>query len=278
MIIPDSYYKTTTIFKRIGNNESKGLLSCGFIHKKSSADSNINVVSDCYTGILLINGSGKFIGPDNKETELSQGCFIQRVPGVLHSTMVDDDGKWLEFFISIDQDIYMEMCNLNIFNKNDYILYPGVTIGLLDTCNNFLSSLQKNTYFDLPHLLTRAIDFIYSINCSHTKQLENKYEIIDEAIKLLDENAFKRVNIKEIIQPLGLGYENFRKVFKARLGVSPMQYIINHRLDTAKSLLIEDKLSISEIAAFLGYNDIFFFSNQFKQYTGYAPKAFKKRT
>lgn len=278
MIIPEKYYKTTTVFKRIGNNESKGLISCGFIHKKSSADSNMNVISDCYTGILLINGSGRFMGPDGKETELVQGCFIQRIPGVLHSTTVNNDGKWLEFFISIDQDIFREMCILNVFNKNDYVLYPGINITILDACENFLISLQNTTYLDLPYLLTRSIDFIYSINSYHSKHLENKYEIIDEAIELLNQNAFKRVNIKEIISKLGLGYENFRKIFKASIGISPMQYLINYRINTAKSLLIEDNLTINEIAAYLGFNDAFFFSNQFKKYTGYTPNAFKKRS
>jgi AraC-like DNA-binding protein len=278
MNIPDKYYKTTTVFKRIGNNEAKGLISCGFIHKKSSDDSNIHVISDCYTGILLINGSGTFIGPDGNVTDLVQGCFVQRIPGVLHSTIVSNDGKWLEFFISIDQDIYREMCNLNIFNKNDYVLFPGINIGILDTCENFLTSLQKTTYFHLPYLLTRSIDFIYSINSYHTKQLENKYEIIDEAIELLNQNAFKRINTKELINKLGLGYENFRKIFKASTGISPTQYIINYRINSAKSLLIEDKLSINEIADYLGYNDVFYFSNQFKKYTGYTPNAFKKRS
>lgn len=277
MNIPDNYFKTTTVFRRIGNNDAKGMLSCGFIHKRSSADSNMNVISDCYTGILLINGSGQFIAPDGSKTELVQGCFIQRIPGKLHSTIVNDDGQWLEFFISIDQDIYREMCSLNMFNPHDYILYPGVTIGLLDICENFLISLQKASYFDLPYVFTRAIDFLYTIHSYHTKQREEKHELIDEAIELLNQYAFQRVNIREIINKLGLGYENFRKIFKERTGISPLQYTINYRINTAKSLLIDDKLSINEIAAYLGYNDVFFFSNQFKKYTGYTPNAFRKR-
>lgn len=276
MNIPDNYFKTTTVFRRIGNNDAKGMLSCGFIHKKSSAESNTNVISECYTGVLLINGSGQFIAPDGSETKLVQGCFFQRIPGKLHSTLVADDGQWLEFFISIDQDIYKELCLLNIFTSQEYVLHPGVTIGLLDICENYLNNLQKSAYFDLPYVFSRALDFLYTIHSYDTKQREEKHELIDEAIELLNQYALERVNIREIINKLGLGYENFRKIFKERTGISPLQYMIDYRINTAKSLLIDDKLSINEIAAYLGYNDVFFFSNQFKKYTGYTPNAFRK--
>lgn len=277
MNIPDNYFKTTTVFRRIGNNEAKGILSCGFIHKKSSAESNNNVISDCYTGVLVINGSGQFIAPDGSKTELVQGCFFQRIPGRQHSTLVNDDGQWLEFFLSLDQDIYRELCLLNMFNPNEYVLHPGVTIGLLELCENYLSSLQKTPYFELPYVFSRALDFLYTIHTYDRKQQEEKHELIDEAIELLNQYALERVNIRVIINKLGLGYENFRKIFKERTGISPLQYIINYRINTAKSLLTDDKLSINEIAACLGYNDVFFFSNQFKKYTGYTPNAFRKR-
>lgn len=62
---------------------------------------------------------------------------------------------------------------------------------------------------------------------------------------------------------------------KKDLGVSPLAYIIQLRMERAVELLNAGDLSISEIAYSLGYESLAYFSNSFKKYTGKAPSEYK---
>lgn len=59
--------------------------------------------------------------------------------------------------------------------------------------------------------------------------------------------------------------------------MTPMQYREAVRMHWAKQLLGSELFSISEIAARLGYYDIYHFSKKFKLHTGYSPRQYMKR-
>ncbi len=54
------------------------------------------------------------------------------------------------------------------------------------------------------------------------------------------------------------------------------KYIINHKIQKVKELLVYDELNISEIAFNLGYSSVTHLSVQFKKIIDLSPGAFKK--
>ena len=58
-----------------------------------------------------------------------------------------------------------------------------------------------------------------------------------------------------IAKQLGLSYETFRKKFKSRYGVSPLQYRQRYLMQRACTLLLNRRLSVKETAAMLGFCD-----------------------
>mgnify|MGYP002224503495 CR=1 FL=1 len=54
-------------------------------------------------------------------------------------------------------------------------------------------------------------------------------------------------------------------IFKEETGFSPMQYVTRRRIGEAQNLLINTQLSITEIAANVGYNNSNYFQNVFKK-------------
>ena len=81
--------------------------------------------------------------------------------------------------------------------------------------------------------------------------------------------------IFELAQEAGYSPDHFARIFKQTIGISPQAYVIRVRIDRAKQLLVESSLSISQIADVLGYEDLFFFSRQFKRKTGKTPRAYR---
>ncbi|MFC3787233.1 helix-turn-helix transcriptional regulator [Paenibacillus sp. GCM10012307] len=65
-------------------------------------------------------------------------------------------------------------------------------------------------------------------------------------------------------------------IFKAEIGMSPIQYVIKCRIDAAKRMLADTRLSVSEIACLVGYSNANYFNILFKKITGETPGKFRK--
>jgi AraC family transcriptional regulator len=70
---------------------------------------------------------------------------------------------------------------------------------------------------------------------------------------------------------------HFARQFKAATGLPPHQYVISRRVERAQRLLQPDgDLSLSEVAARVGFSDQSQFSHHFKRLVGVTPKQFRK--
>lgn len=65
-----------------------------------------------------------------------------------------------------------------------------------------------------------------------------------------------------------------RKLFHGAFSVSPIIYIRNLRIKYAKELLYTKEYSITDVAMMSGFNDIAYFSREFKKATGLSPKEY----
>ena len=73
-----------------------------------------------------------------------------------------------------------------------------------------------------------------------------------------------------------VGYERVQPV-KEQTGISPKQYQLQIRLHKAQDFLANTSKSVGEIADILGFDSAFHLSKQFKDCTGLAPQAWRKR-
>jgi AraC-like DNA-binding protein len=85
-----------------------------------------------------------------------------------------------------------------------------------------------------------------------------------------------KVDYAEMAQAAGMSTRTFRRRFAKAMGASPQAYAIECRVGHARHLLGATDLPIKTISQRLGYSDIFFFSRQFRQFTGMSPAAFRR--
>lgn len=69
----------------------------------------------------------------------------------------------------------------------------------------------------------------------------------------------------------------FARLFKKHTGISFRNYILQSRMEAASLYLSSTSYSIGRITELLGYNDIYFFSRQFKQAIGKNPTTYRKQ-
>jgi len=79
-----------------------------------------------------------------------------------------------------------------------------------------------------------------------------------------------------ISEKLGYDYTYLSNTFSEVKGINIQQFIILHKIEKVKELLLYEELNLTEIAYRLHYSSVSHLSNQFKKITGLTPSYFKK--
>ncbi|MCJ2180866.1 helix-turn-helix domain-containing protein [Novosphingobium album (ex Hu et al. 2023)] len=84
--------------------------------------------------------------------------------------------------------------------------------------------------------------------------------------------------IQELAQLCGISRSHLMRMFKASTGQPLQRFVMVERLNAARRMLADDKLSIKEIGAVLGFCNTAHFSNAFRRAEGMAPSEFRNRS
>jgi len=104
--------------------------------------------------------------------------------------------------------------------------------------------------------------------------IEKIKNVVTEMIHYTDE--IPKVNFSEYLsEKLNYDYTYLSNIFSEVRGITIQQYIILHKIERAKELILYDELNLSEIAYKLHYSSVAHLSNQFKKVTGLSPSFFK---
>ena len=105
--------------------------------------------------------------------------------------------------------------------------------------------------------------------------IEKIKNIIVELIHYTDEQL--KVNFSEYLtEKLNYDYTYLSNLFTEVQGTTIEKFIIFHKIERVKELIVYDELNLSEIAFKLHYSSVAHLSNQFKRVTGLTPSHFKK--
>lgn len=105
--------------------------------------------------------------------------------------------------------------------------------------------------------------------------IEKVKNVIIEMIHYSDE--VPKVNYSDYIsEKLGQDYTHISKIFSEAKGITIEHFIISHKIERAKELLLYDELSLTQISYILNYSSVSHLSQQFKKVTGLTPRFFKQ--
>ena len=105
--------------------------------------------------------------------------------------------------------------------------------------------------------------------------IEKIKNVIVEMVHYTDE--MPKVNYSDYIsEKLNHDYTYLSNIFSEVKGITIQQFIINHKIERVKELLLYDELNLTEISYILNYSSVAHLSNQFKKVTGLSPTFFKQ--
>lgn len=147
--------------------------------------------------------------------------------------------------------------------------YVIVDLGMVEVLEN-LSQEQREQLGK--NLLKSSLELLEDKKSILIEKIKN---VITEMIHYSDE--LPKVNYSDYISDkLDYDYTYLANIFSEVTGVTIQQYIIVHKIERVKELILYDELSLSEISYKLHYSSPAHLSNQFKKITGLTPSFYKK--
>jgi AraC-like DNA-binding protein len=98
---------------------------------------------------------------------------------------------------------------------------------------------------------------------------------VRERLKTAVEDRGDIPPIQSMLSEFRYSYAHLCRLFHAEYGISPLKYVHALRIDRARLLLRDTTLSVSEIAAKIGFRDLSYFCQLFRKMTGYTPLHYR---
>ncbi|MBX3228627.1 MAG: AraC family transcriptional regulator [Labilithrix sp.] len=96
------------------------------------------------------------------------------------------------------------------------------------------------------------------------------------ALRRIHEDVAHRWTVAELARAAGMSRAVFAERFARKVGMPPMQYLLEWRIAIAKDVLQRDRAPLAEVAEKIGYQSASAFSTAFSRHTGCAPSAFAR--
>jgi AraC family transcriptional regulator len=93
----------------------------------------------------------------------------------------------------------------------------------------------------------------------------------------IEENLHQEISLAELAAIAHLSPYHFCRAFKETVGEPPHRYQMSRRIERAKTLLAKPSLSVSDVAATVGYGSLSRFSALFRQTTGHSPRDYRRQ-
>lgn len=127
--------------------------------------------------------------------------------------------------------------------------------------------------------LTRAVLLlVYKIirTSAHAISKENNFAV-ERVLRYIQEHYAENFSLSDLAEMVNANETYLSHAFKKITHYSPQQYILRRRIGKAQSLLAYTQLSLTEIAARVGYEDSNYFSRVFKKIIGMPPRLYRKK-
>jgi len=227
-----------------------------------------------YIDVAVKEGDLIIINPNCPHTEKSSYNYMDQLEyivfGINNLTLANKSLPQLNG--ETPNPTYYKIMNFN--NNKNVILY------YLNTLVHEVEEKGSNYELACKSILTLFIIYI-------SRNAESTLLIADNPEKL----NIECVNIKNYIDShysenitldilSNLSYVNkFHLVhlFTKQMGISPINYLINRRIEESKNLLTTTNYTIRDISTIVGFSNSSYFSQMFKKFTGYSPRMYKNK-
>jgi AraC-like DNA-binding protein len=225
----------------------------------------------------FLGGEGAFTNGNERHT-LRAGQLFLSAPGQTHE--IHPEGSPITYYALLfdvaDDDVLRDGLAMPTFQRgfprdlgvNERAFFEGI--------KNEYNVPDRYAQLAAAHRLAAfLLDLIAGTGPAERRDLR-RYDIhVERAIGLFQEYVFERKTLREICLELEITEEYLIRLFRRRMGTTPMRYFQGVKMEAATSLLLNTTMSVKEIAWKLGFASQYHFSRRFKTFSGASPTEYR---
>ena len=150
------------------------------------------------------------------------------------------------------------------------MLYRKLFSSLIDTFHQ--PSFSPLAVFSAAYELFTAL----SRNCALEREASGDNELIRRGMRLLEDDEHRNTGIAGIAAECSVSVGYFERLFRASVGMTPVEYRSIHRINMIKMYLHNERTTLDEIAERMGCCDSGYLCRLFKKKTGMTPKEYRR--
>ena len=185
------------------------------------------------------------------------------------------------YCILIDKDYFDAQYKMYTDEKPQFTWKQfAICHDILHALNTFIfeySKKMKNSDITLEAQVTIIVHWLIRSIMGENydmRSVSNNYAVA-RAENYMEMHYSKKITVKYLAEIGNISPSSFNRVFKKETKLTPMEYLMNIRLEKSKKLLIRKQLSITEIAMRCGFNSSSHFSSSFSKLYSITPTEYR---
>lgn len=176
--------------------------------------------------------------------------------------------------------IYCDSLPFIVFRKNDSS--HKEVLSLIEDTYKQMDEKNMCYEFVVQRNLNRIFEFIFcnfsSFPKVETTRMEINHQIrLQKMLMYIYEHYSESVTLEDISKAANISRSEAGRCFRKYMNCSPIEALIQYRLQKAHQLLNEKTLSLQEISFACGFHSVYYFSRQFHDRYGYSPSEKRRK-
>lgn len=274
------------------------LLHIGYIQLDASWQ--FDKVISPFSRLYLITGGEGWVFHNNQKFMLRPG-YLYLIPSFTYSRYHCEE-HLVQYYISFTEDMAGE---LSVYEGQPFIyetpaldldyrlferllaLNPGRTITRTDpkhydnkpellSFNRPRPDQSPGHYVESQGILLQLFSRFLSPDQARVPKTRKPLHQLSPVLQYIHKNLHEKLTVEQLAIQQCLHPDYFSRLFLEILGIRPLDYINNKRIEKAQLLLSTSNASLSEVAEMVGIPNIYYFSRLFRQKLHMPPGKYRK--
>lgn len=226
--------------------------------------------------LFVKSGEGE-LSIGGKTIPMKTGCLFYVAPGIPHEYYPLGE-EFTTYWLVFRGEYASQL--MNTLGFADYVVNKDANTEQLVHIFGMMYAAAKNSVSGNEDCSKLLYEYILAARKLLFADISEKALLgspVEPAVLWIDNHLSEDITLEQLAQTAGVSLQHFCRLFRARTGMRPMEFIARKRISHAKALLENSDISVAEIGRMTGYENPTYFGMVFRKYEGISPLEYRKR-
>lgn len=235
---------------------------------------------------FITDGQGHMEFSDNL-VPLTEGDLIIINPNCPHTEKSSNSSKPLKYIVfainnlALDNTVTSDIISENYFKPYKILNFNSNKEEILHYLTTLLREVEERAInYELACKSLLNLFLIYIVRQSKTTLFVkcDSPKINLECLKIknyIESHYYENITLDQLSALFHINKFHLSHLFTKQMGISPINYLIDKRIEESKNLLANTNHSIINISTMVGFSNSSYFSQMFKKITGNSPRSYR---